>query len=601
MVGAMPEEMKVIKLWYSLNSRTQHAMWRDGLHPDSSSWDEVVAKAEIIEIADSVVDRQDESGRNTWRLNISDSSYRRSHDSDSASQSLEVEHKNQYRDDSRRAHHSNQGDSSALRSSGPGLEDSRSTQRKTVKFADLSEITQLMTEGRCFNCKEIGHISRNCPHKSTVKGDHGSDTVTTGVPSYGMNMTLLDDVDDDNDVLEYMPVGFMDLDDANCNAEQESSSSNDDESDDGSPGKVTVDFGRNNFESDDDNHAPTIPRNGVGAETRTSCRKTYHMEDEFVLCDPKDRTEGEKGSGKRLTTPFTATNWQQSTDTDHVNVDHHNIDKVHIDRDQNQFDDQSIMESEPNSETSAVNLEIVQNDADLFELQGHLSLGKGKPPPKDFLRTMSVCPPPLPPESPRHSYPPNPASPSQHVHITPFSPRILDIFDVFYFLIPIPSFFLIFLHLASRLSTHGDTSELFHDYFGRYFFDMPEGIRVIVRHWHPRNKTEYVIINHKTLHRGILELQPLNVDQMSNFLTFDKSLRIREGKTRLEPTQTSQPTPKPPATCVPTEITEIPVACAIYYIAEPLADSRSDTTSTIPGFIASIANLPIRAEDDSDS
>ena len=115
MVGAMPEEMKVIKLWYSLNSRTQHAMWRDGLHPDSSSWDEVVAKAEIIEIADSVVDRQDESGRNTWRLNISDSSYRQSHDSASASQSLEVEHKNQYRDDSRRAHHSNQGDSSALR------------------------------------------------------------------------------------------------------------------------------------------------------------------------------------------------------------------------------------------------------------------------------------------------------------------------------------------------------------------------------------------------------------------------------------------------------------------------------------------------------
>ena len=71
--------------------------------------------------------------------------------------------------------------------------------------------------------------------------------MTTGVPSYGMNMTLLNDVDDDNDVLEYMPVGFMDLDDANCNAEQESSSSNDDESDDGSPGKVTVDFGRNNF------------------------------------------------------------------------------------------------------------------------------------------------------------------------------------------------------------------------------------------------------------------------------------------------------------------------------------------------------------------
>ena len=56
MVGAMPAEMKVVKLWYSLNTRIQRAMWRDGLHPDSSTWDEVVAKAEVIEIADNVVD-----------------------------------------------------------------------------------------------------------------------------------------------------------------------------------------------------------------------------------------------------------------------------------------------------------------------------------------------------------------------------------------------------------------------------------------------------------------------------------------------------------------------------------------------------------------
>jgi hypothetical protein len=37
MVGAMPEEMKVIKLWHSLSTRIQKALWRDGLHPDSST------------------------------------------------------------------------------------------------------------------------------------------------------------------------------------------------------------------------------------------------------------------------------------------------------------------------------------------------------------------------------------------------------------------------------------------------------------------------------------------------------------------------------------------------------------------------------------
>ena len=66
MVGTMPQEMKVIKLWYSLSPRIQKALWRDNLHPDSSTWDEVVSKAEIIEIADSVVSRR-EPGPQTRR------------------------------------------------------------------------------------------------------------------------------------------------------------------------------------------------------------------------------------------------------------------------------------------------------------------------------------------------------------------------------------------------------------------------------------------------------------------------------------------------------------------------------------------------------
>ena len=32
MVGAMPADMKTVKLWYSLKTRTQRALWRDGLH-----------------------------------------------------------------------------------------------------------------------------------------------------------------------------------------------------------------------------------------------------------------------------------------------------------------------------------------------------------------------------------------------------------------------------------------------------------------------------------------------------------------------------------------------------------------------------------------
>ena len=67
MVGAMAPEMKVIKLWYSLKTRIQWALWRDGLHPDSSTWDEVVARSKIIEILDNVVDRRNENKPQAWK------------------------------------------------------------------------------------------------------------------------------------------------------------------------------------------------------------------------------------------------------------------------------------------------------------------------------------------------------------------------------------------------------------------------------------------------------------------------------------------------------------------------------------------------------
>jgi len=55
MVGAMPLEFKVLKLWYTLRPRIQKTMCKDGLHPDTSTWDEIVAKSKVIEIADHVI------------------------------------------------------------------------------------------------------------------------------------------------------------------------------------------------------------------------------------------------------------------------------------------------------------------------------------------------------------------------------------------------------------------------------------------------------------------------------------------------------------------------------------------------------------------
>ena len=76
MVGAMSTEAKVLKLWYILRPKIQRIMWKDRLHPDTSTWDEIVAKAEVIKTADHVTDPRDRkmvqmaaTQSNVWNLN----------------------------------------------------------------------------------------------------------------------------------------------------------------------------------------------------------------------------------------------------------------------------------------------------------------------------------------------------------------------------------------------------------------------------------------------------------------------------------------------------------------------------------------------------
>ena len=80
-----------------------------------------------------------------------------------------------------------------------------------MKFADLTEkeMAQLRAEGKCFNCKETGHLSRNCPRKNNMAGK--GNNKPPGLPSYSMEMTILDEDLDDGDTLDTMPVGAIDF------------------------------------------------------------------------------------------------------------------------------------------------------------------------------------------------------------------------------------------------------------------------------------------------------------------------------------------------------------------------------------------------------
>ena len=63
MIGDVSERDCVLKFWNGVWPIIQKGLWRDNLNPETSSWDRVVAQAEIIEISENVVERRDLSRR----------------------------------------------------------------------------------------------------------------------------------------------------------------------------------------------------------------------------------------------------------------------------------------------------------------------------------------------------------------------------------------------------------------------------------------------------------------------------------------------------------------------------------------------------------
>lgn len=59
MIGNVPERDRVLKFWNETRPSIQKGLWRDNLNPETSSWDRVVAQAEIIEISENVAERRD--------------------------------------------------------------------------------------------------------------------------------------------------------------------------------------------------------------------------------------------------------------------------------------------------------------------------------------------------------------------------------------------------------------------------------------------------------------------------------------------------------------------------------------------------------------
>ncbi|KAG9221532.1 hypothetical protein CCMSSC00406_0009355 [Pleurotus cornucopiae] len=209
-IGQTLERDRVNKLWFGLRASIQQDLWRDRRNPETSSWNEVVSAAEVIEIAQSVVVHRNGNSReprdNRPRRNEGPSTSKPNGNKPKFNKGDQHSGNNQ----------SNHGQSSKPKSNGRFGNKRPAFEKPAFEKPKLSEeeVKKLRSEGRCFRCQETGHVSRQCPQAHQVRGN-ASSRGPPGIPIHGVGfieeteeLHEAVDVDEDLDVLHLGSMGL---------------------------------------------------------------------------------------------------------------------------------------------------------------------------------------------------------------------------------------------------------------------------------------------------------------------------------------------------------------------------------------------------------
>ena len=280
-VGDVSDREKVIKLWFGFNQHIQAELWKDKLNPEKSTLKQVVAAAEIIEIAHSV------SNWRGWSNRDADTNARnrkgkrsRNHDTNVITTGRMDQHgkkdfrskhdrtKDLFKDPGEdRKDHSKQFQKAKERGPRPG---SKVTERTRLS---KEEHDRRVAEKLCFNCGLPGHLSNTCTKDRTVRG--GSSSGPPGLSSHRMGLggvlRDLQSLADTTERVDTLTLGSVHLEIA--------PGSNEDD-DDWLPGLPLVEDGTNLSEldtDDSDSNENDVPYNHRGRMGDPLARRAEHI------------------------------------------------------------------------------------------------------------------------------------------------------------------------------------------------------------------------------------------------------------------------------------------------------------------------------------
>ncbi|KAF8800080.1 hypothetical protein BYT27DRAFT_7118441, partial [Phlegmacium glaucopus] len=206
MIGDIPEQDKVIKFWNSSRPVIQKGLWRDNLNPEISTWERVISQAEIIEIAENVAERRDrKSLMNSQPSGITSSNSGANYKSKNQPTRSSVRSVFFGMKQLRRPRSRTGGQHSARP---VNLQPDTYRRSQTPGQRSVKEKAELISAGKCFECKETGHLARNCPTKTTVKSNGSR---PPGASTFNIEPAPLPESDWDErvEVLDSLPVGAI--------------------------------------------------------------------------------------------------------------------------------------------------------------------------------------------------------------------------------------------------------------------------------------------------------------------------------------------------------------------------------------------------------